>query len=317
MLITAPVNSFESCVAQINAGATEIFVSYLVWFYYRMSFSSRPQVKKNQKNMPDKAEFKEIVEYAKSRNCEVVLTVNTMFFSDYEIPGIDITREFLDYVEYGIECGIDAVMLCDFGLISLLHEKKYPIKLYASTLLDIDNVGQIKFFENLGISRFVLSYQITYKEILEIKKNTKAEIEVFAISGCSFGCNCMLGHGERFGVLCENYYCVEGSTQPTQLLYSALNCSLCGFWRLSQTGIKAVKIPGREKNYKDIITNTIIVKNAFDLIEESENEKEYINKLNKMLPEWWKLTYCNKNQCKFTKNFTYKSISNLKGFNDD
>lgn len=311
MKLTAPVNTFPSCVAQINAGADEIFASYNVPFFSRLSFSARPQQKKNGFSMATRDEFSEIVKFAADHNVRVFLTANTSYFSDYPIPNIDLEREYIDYVGYGVSCGIDAVIVADVGLMRVIHKEFPSLPIYCSTLLDVDNLSQIRFLSHLGVKRVVLSYQITMAEILRILESCNPiEIELFGYGGCSFPTNCMLGHSERFGIPCENEYITKYDQSPGKHICSAQNCALCSIWDLHQAGVTAIKIQGRERDYRRVIPLTNIFKSAIELAKTCSCRDEYLKRIYAIRPLWWKHTFCDCDQCKYSFSRDNRSISN-------
>ncbi|MBE6320444.1 MAG: U32 family peptidase [Bacteroidales bacterium] len=312
MKLTAPVNNIESCIAQIDSGADEIYLGYRVDFFKRISFSARPQIKKGEYLLVDKAQFSEIVNYASQRGRRVFLTANTQFFSDYPVEGISIEDEFLQYVNYGMECGVDAVIVSDIGLMSAINTKIRGVPIISSTLVDVDNLYQIKFLKSLGVKRVVLSYQITMPEIRRLCHQEDIELEVFAYGGCSFATNCMLGHGERFQIPCENTYTSKKNpNMASQSICSAYNCSLCSVWDLLQNNITAIKVQGRERDYRKVIPLTKMFRSAIDLASQSTSKIEYMDGIKDLIPIWWKKIFCERRQCKFENHFCDISISNI------
>lgn len=299
MKLMVPVDSLESCKAQINAGADEIYVGYRVDFFKKMSFSARPQMSNNNiLSMPNKKEFSDIVRYAQDKNVIVNLTANN-HFSDYPINGIHIEDEYIKYILFAIECGVKDVIVADIGLISYINQLNLPINVHASTLLDIDNLLQIKFLKEHGVSRVVLAFQIAYEEIEQICKNKEVEIEVFGHGGCSFGCSCMLDHGGEFGVPCMNKYYIEDINEAINMIDSIRCCSLCSIWKLMNIKVDTLKLIGRGWNYKTILPVTEMYKKAIKIASKSKSNEEYINTLKEQIPKWWKKLYCKQSQCKY------------------
>lgn len=301
-----------SCVSQIESGADEIYLGYRVDFFKRMSFSARPQIKNGGYLLVDKSQFAEIVHFANNNGTKVFLTANTPFFSDYPIGGLNIENEYLNYVQFGIECGIDGVIVSDIGLMYTLHKKGVKVPIVCSTLVDVDNLYQILFLKSLGVSRVVLSYQITMPELTYLCKHGGIEIEVFGYGGCSFSSNCMLGHGERFQIPCENSYSTNTSPKDVcKRICSALNCSLCSVWDLFHIGVSAIKIQGRERDYRKVIPLTRVFRTAIDLAARCETKEVFIKELTEEIPYWWKKVFCDMSQCKFEKHFSDISISSI------
>lgn len=165
MNLTVPVNNIDSCIAQIDAGADEIYLGYRVDFFKRISFSARPQIKNGDFLLVDKKQFAQIVKYALNRGKKVFLTANTQFFSDYPIDGLAIEDEFVDYVRFGADCGVNAVIVSDVGLMFCLYNHRVELPIICSTLVDVDNLYNIRFLKSFGVSRVISSYQITMPEL--------------------------------------------------------------------------------------------------------------------------------------------------------
>ncbi len=299
MKLLAPINSLESCKGQINSGADEVYVGFRTDIFKKFNFSARYQIDNDGSFlMPSKAELKEIVKYAKDSNVVVNLTANTQYFSNFTQREIDIEKEYINYVLDGIECGIKEVIVTDIGLMYTLKEMNLPIRIHASTTLDTMSIAQVLFLKELGVSRAILSYQVSYNEIKEITKNKIMEIEVFGYGGCSFSGNCNLGHGLSLGVPCKNKYFLNGCQDPSDILDSTKGCGLCSIWDLNNLGVDTIKLVGREQYYKQISPVTDLFKTVLSL-SQSTTRDEFDNKVKEIIPLWWKKAVCSKNQCKY------------------
>ena len=221
MKVLAPVNSVESACAQISVGADEIYVGLKTDVYKNYSFSGRGQ--KNDKDeliVPAEKDLAEIVSIAHSRNVEVSLVANTPLFSDALDKRSGVVKEFNKYVENGIKCGVDNIIVGDIGLLYQLGKQNLPVNIHASTFFDSMNIEQLIFFKELGASRVVLTYQVSLDEIRELCAANIVEIEVFGYMGCSFfngACNLVHSMGEecgkngiQLGVPCKATYKVYG-----------------------------------------------------------------------------------------------------------
>ena len=87
--------------------------------------------------------------------------------------------------------GANAVIVSDLGALNIARENDLPV--HMSVQANLSNSEALKVLKELGVSRAVLSRENSLKEIEEIAKNTKMEIEVFvhgamcvAISGRCF-----------------------------------------------------------------------------------------------------------------------------------
>lgn len=138
------------------------------------------------------------------------------------------------------------------------------------------------------------------------------EIEIFGFGGCSFASNCMLGHGEKYRIPCENTYTTSmNPNDACKHICSALNCSLCSVWDLYNANVSAIKIQGREKDYRRVLPLTKVFRKAIDIAKTCTTKEEYLNLITMETPYWWKKVFCDQSQCKFENQFDAISISNI------
>ena len=149
--LLSPVGDFECLKAAVQNGADSVYLG-------ASSFSARARAKNF-----DMSELKKAVEYAKTRNVKVHLTLNTLIKND----------EFEDAVNLAIQSynvGVDAIIVQDIGLAAYLL-KNYPeITLHASTQMTCHNLDGVKQLEALGFKRVVL-YKHFYRLTLQFLYN--------------------------------------------------------------------------------------------------------------------------------------------------
>lgn len=299
MKLLAPVNSLDSCKMQLESGAEELYVGLRADYSKKFSFSARFQIDDNGTIMqPTKAELKEIIKYANSKNVSVNLTANAQFFSDFMQKNIDLQKAYIDYVLDGIDCGVSGVIVTDIGLLYVLQSLNLPVGIHSSTAIDTMSISQIKFLKGLGVTRAILSYQISFEEIKEIMKSKLMEIEVFGYGGCSFSGNCNLGHGLSMGIPCKNRYNIDNMERPSCFLDLTKGCGICSIWDLNEMGVDSLKIVGREFSYKQISPITELFSQALKLARKT-SKNEYNENIEKIIPLWWEKAVCSKNQCKY------------------
>ncbi|MBD5534782.1 MAG: U32 family peptidase [Lachnospiraceae bacterium] len=298
MNLLAPINSLESCKAQIEAGADELYVGLAVESLKQLHFSARTQKYNNISIMPSKAELKEIVEYAHDKNVIVSLTANISYVTDYEKYGVNLEKQYIQYVLDGVDCKVDNVIISDIGLIDKIVKMMLPIRVHSSTILDTNNLEQILFLKDLGVKRAVMSYQIGMHDLEEIMAQKPMEIEIFGYGGCSFSAYCNLGHGLDWGIPCKNVYCQDNCTESSNLLDSTRGCSLCSIWDLNDLGVQCLKIIGRELYYKQVTPLTKLYKEAI-VLSQNITREEFDEQITKLVPAWYKKMVCRKNQCKY------------------
>ncbi len=194
------------------------------------------------------------VEYCHVRGVKVYLTLNTLL-SDRELsPALETARA-------ANSLGVDAVLVQDLGLASHLKAAFPDLPLHASTQMTVHSLDGVRLCAELGLSRVVLSRELSREAIRRICAQSPVEIEVFvhgALCMCYSGqCffSAMLGGRSGNRGLCA---------QPCRLPYngeekplSLKDMSLAGHLReLSDMGVACVKLEGRMKRpeYVAVVT---------------------------------------------------------------
>lgn len=301
MKLKVPVNSFESAVNQINAGADEIYMGLDDELFSKMSFSARAQVTSHGVHGTlTKNEFKKTVNYAHSHNVVVNFTVNCQFVSNSE--GGFIRRRYLEHVMTGIDMGVDALIVSDLGNILFLKKNRIDFPIIAGSYFNAFNIESINLLKSLGVFRVCLPDQMKISEIKEIKDNTGVEIETFIGYGCSNlsgSCNFCHNNGEQLhvGVTCRNIYNVEGMGEY-DIMDASCDCAICAIPSLIDIGVDSVKLIGRENSDNDKYNITRMYREAIDsYIITGVLEKE---RLVTYVP-WWEKVMCSK-RCKYTSH---------------
>lgn len=74
----------------------------------------------------------------------------------------------------------DALIMADPGLIMMVREKWPEIPVHLSVQANTVNYATVKFWQSLGLTRIILSRELSFDEIEEIKQqNPEMELEVF------------------------------------------------------------------------------------------------------------------------------------------
>ncbi|MDI6799500.1 MAG: U32 family peptidase [Actinomycetota bacterium] len=120
----------------------------------------------------DISKIKEAVEFAHKRGKRVYVAANIFLRNDDIIP-------LAAYLYDLAQAEVDAVIVADPGLLLLIKEKNLPLCVHLSTQANVTNFMAARFFEDLGVKRIVLARELSLLEIEKIKKEIKAEIEVF------------------------------------------------------------------------------------------------------------------------------------------
>ena len=252
MELLSPAGSPEAVRAAVSGGADAIYLGY-------GNFNAR----RNARNFTEE-EFAQTVSYCHVRGVKVYLTLNTLV-SDRELPAA------VEDAARASRLGADAVLVQDMGLVRALRQCAPDLPVHASTQMTLHNLDGVKRAADLGMTRAVLSRELSKRDIAYICERSPIEIEVFvhgALCMCYSG-QCYLSSviGGRSG---NRGLCA----QPCRLSYgwngrayghplSLKDMSLAGHLReLQEMGVACAKIEGRMKRPEYVWTVTKIYADA-------------------------------------------------------
>jgi len=179
--LLAPAGDEECFKAAIAAGADAIYFGL-------EQFSARTRAK----NITvDQAKY--LIPLAHKHNVRAYLTLNTLITDDE-------MQTALSLVEKAVDCGIDAVIVQDLGVLNVIHTYFPKLELHASTQMTTHNLSQCKYLSELGVSQINLSRELSLPEIQKItellhSKNIVPEIFVQGAFCISYSGQCYLsGH---------------------------------------------------------------------------------------------------------------------------
>ena len=244
--LLAPAGSMEAAAAAVQNGADAVYLGY-------GDFNAR----RNAKNFSQE-EFAAAVSYCHVRGAKVYLTLNTLL-TDRELP------RAAEFAAQASQLGADAVLVQDMGVVRLLRQVAPDLPVHASTQMTLHNLDGVKMAAELGMTRAVLSRELSRDQIEYICQRSPIEIEVFA-----HGALCMCYSGQCFlssiigGRSGNRGLCA----QPCRLKYgwgdkadsnplSLKDLSLAGHLReLRKMGVACVKLEGRMKRpeYVAVVT---------------------------------------------------------------
>lgn len=202
----------------------------------------------------DREELKEAACYAHLYGVKVYVTVNTIIYED-EID------EFMDYIDYLYDIGVDALIMQDIGMIYLVR-KRYPnFEINASTQMHNHNNEGIKLLKELGIKKVVLDRELSLDEIEKLDNSIEKEVFIHGALCNSYSGCCLISsmNGGRSGNRGE---CVQSCRLPYKLIINdkyvdtdnkyllstkELN-TIDNFDKLMKSSISSFKIEGRMKS---------------------------------------------------------------------
>lgn len=205
------------------------------------------------------------VRFAHERGVKVHLTCNT-------IPLNSEIEHFPKYIAAAQECGVDAAIACDLGVISMIKEYAPKMELHISTQTGVVNYQTAIELYKMGAKRVVLAREVGLEDIREIRRRIPAdmEIETFVHGAMcvSFSGRCLIseyltGRGANRGECAQpcrwSYYLME-EKRPNQffkvfedergsyILNSRDMCMIDHLDDLIDAGVTSFKIEGRAKS---------------------------------------------------------------------
>lgn len=254
--ILAPAGDLQTLKVAINNGANAVYLG-------ASKFSARAHATNFGLD-----ELKSAVEYAHLFDAKVYLTINTI------IKNSEI-NDCLNLVKSAVDIGIDAFLVQDMGLASLLMANFKGINMHASTQLGVHNLKGAQVLESLGFTRVVLSREATLQDIIDIKTNTNLEIEYFVqgalcvgFSGnCYFSsiCTGQSGNRGKCKQFCRLPYTAFDGQKPIKqgYLLSPSDQNLASrMQQLINAGVNSFKIEGRLKKPSYVASAVMLFKAA-------------------------------------------------------
>lgn len=268
MELLAPGGSFEAVVAAVSAGADAVYVG-------GDRFSARSGAKNLDRDM-----LKKTLEYCHIRGVDVHVAANTLIKEDE-------TKDFLEYIGYLNNIGVDAVIIQDIGMAYAVRQKYPQLPIHASTQMTCASMKTAQFLAKMGFSRIVLSRELDIKSIENIKKNISAEIEVFVHGAIcmSYSGQCLMSSmiGSRSGNRgncaqpCRLMYKFSQNGKNVKSGYLLSPKDMClskHLTKLKAIGVDSLKIEGRLKRAEYVSTVVGVYRSCLDNQTDSTKKDE-------------------------------------------
>jgi len=102
------------------------------------------------------------------------------FVASNLLPHNSKLKRYLEHMQPVIEMGPDALIMADPGLIMMVREKWPEMPIHLSVQANTMNWQAVRFWQSVGISRVILSRELSLDEVEEIRQQCpEMEIEVF------------------------------------------------------------------------------------------------------------------------------------------
>ena len=255
MELLSPAGGYDALVAAVQSGADAVYMGF-------GAFNAR----RSAKNFTDE-DFASAVRYCHLRGVRVFLTLNTLV-TDRELP------QAAESLRNASRVGVDAVLVQDWGLLTLAREIVPDLPIHASTQMSLFTLGGANEAAALGMERVVLARELCRDDIAEICKGCGAEIEIF---GHGALCMCYSGQCEMSAVLGQRSGNRGACAQPCRLPYGVnapcrngyplslkdANLSAC-LQDMERIGVDCLKIEGRMKRPEYVAVVTGIYRRLLD-----------------------------------------------------
>ena len=271
--IMAPVGSYESLAAAIQAGANSIYFGV-----------ENLNMRSHSANNFTIGDLHRIVGICKEHGLKSYLTVNTIIY-DTEL---DLMRSIVDAAA---EAGLTAIIASDLSVLQYARSK--GVEVHASTQLNITNVEAVRFFAQF-CDVVVTARELNLDQVAEIAKAISeqnirgpkgelVQIEVFA-----HGALCMAVSGKCYLSLhqygrsanrgqcfqpCRRGYEVTDCETGQQLIIDDKYimspkdlCTLPFLDRVLRAGVRVLKIEGRARGAEYVKTVVESYRRAIDAI---------------------------------------------------
>ena len=281
--VLAPAGDFERLCAALDYGADAVYLG-------GKNFGMRA----GPQNFTHES-MKSAVELAHSKGVKIYLTCNTLPRNN-EIP------QFQQFMEEAVDSKVDAVIVADLGLLSLVKKYAPDMEVHMSTQTGIVNYVTANELYNMGVKRIVVARELSLDEIAEIRSKTPSDLDIEAfVHGAmcvSFSGRCLLSQylvnrdanrGEcaqpcRWGYhlmeekRTDEFYPIFEDEKGTYILNAKDLCMIDHIDKLAEAGVTSLKIEGRAKSsyYVSVVTNAYRM--AVDILRKSPDKYE--------LPEW-------------------------------
>ena len=272
-------------------------------------------------------ELKKAVEYAHSLNKKCYITLN-IFPHNADFDG------FEEYVKYLEEIKVDAVIVSDFGVITLIKKYAPNLVIHISTQANITNKYTAKAYCDMGAKRIILARELSLQEIKEIREYIPKDVEIecfvhgamcISYSGRCLLSNYMCSRDSNRGACvqaCRFKYYVTEEQRPddhypvledergTYIFNSKDLCMIGYIDKLIEAGVTSFKIEGRVKSENYVATVTNAYRRVIDYIQSDKFDKKMYEKITEEMIEELEKTTCRKFTTGFFLNETKRE--NLK-----
>ncbi|MDD2387272.1 MAG: U32 family peptidase [Bacteroidales bacterium] len=282
--LMAPVGSYESLMAAIQAGANSVYFGI-----------EKLNMRARSSNNFTFEDLHKIVDICKQANVKTYLTVNTIIY-DNEL------EKMRQVIDAAAEANVTAVIASDVSVMQYARQK--GVEVHASTQLNISNIEAIEFYSNF-CDVIVTARELSIDQVADIthlikKRNITGpsgnlvQIEIFC-----HGALCMAVSGKCYLSLHEYYHsanrgsCLQNCRRPyiltdkesgaeievdNEYLMSPKDLCTIGFIdKIIDAGVSVLKIEGRARSGEYVKTVVECYNEAINAVLDGTYSQEKID----------------------------------------
>lgn len=250
--LLAPAGDYTKLVYAVLYGADAVYIGGEQFSLRAASVNFSP------------VEMKRGAAFAHAKGARVYVACNS-------IPHNDELEAFPEYLESLVGCGVDALIVTDPGMFSMIRRLAPDMEIHISTQASTVNHEACAFWHSLGAKRIVLGRELSLEEISDIRQSVPdtLELEAFvhgamcmAHSGRCLLSDFLTGRSSNRGACAQpcrwkyavveekrpgEYFPIEESDTGTFIFNAKDMCMIEHIPELCRAGINSFKIEGRVK----------------------------------------------------------------------
>lgn len=213
----------------------------------------------------DREALIEAVKFAHLYGVRVYITINTLI-KEKEID------EFIEYVKFIDSIGVDAVLVQDLGMLSLIGKVAPELELHASTQMHNNGSNIIDVLKKYNVKRVVLDREMSLDEISSLPDTIEKEVFCHGALCVAYSGQCLFSslvlnrsgnRGECAG-MCRLPFRAGGENKKQYYLSLKDLCTINSIDRLLDIGVDSLKIEGRMKSPEYVGYITHVYREAID-----------------------------------------------------
>ncbi len=250
MELLAPAGSVEKMKAAFAFGADAVYLS-----------GKRFGLRAQSDNFHEE-EMEYSVRYAHDLGKKVYVTIN-IYARNEDLEEVEKHIRFLKTIQP------DGLIISDPGVLRMVKQYLPEVEIHLSTQTNLTNYEAVKFWQDMGVKRFILARELSSDEIRQIKRETGADLEIFvhgamcmAYSGRCLLSDFLASRGANNGNCAQpcrwsyslveerrpgEYFPIEEDERGTYI-FNSKDLNLASFLpEIREIGVDSIKIEGRNK----------------------------------------------------------------------